>query len=307
MEKIEIKKQRTNILVLNYAYKLSKKYFKIEINPKNISAKLQYDVRSNLFESFQLINNEKRRGSTPLSVFKFRNLFVPLLKKNSNHINKLNIFRITLRSLKFINNFIIKDLFVETNITYKQLVYRMKTLKFISSRNKFFKSMLKNKIKKPFFPKEFYERLLIIRKESKKKRRSSVIQMSKSSLTIDMKKNNIYLHNESLINNKEHTLLRTKEIKSQIESRLKNELEKLVYSIKDSNFSQFKTIIEQFAIPPNTTDKHGNTLLSIAIQANSFQIANYLLNAGADPNISNVIYIYLIFFRIKEIILFIMR
>ena len=327
MEKIEIKKQRTNILVLNYAYKLSKKYFKIEINPKNISAKLQNDVRSNLFESFQLINNEKRRGSTPLSVFKFRNLFVPLLKKNSNHINNLNIFRITLRSLKFINNFIIKDLFVETNITYKQLVYRMKTLKFISSRNKFFKSMfkkktvfsikskiekiknndIKDKIEKPFFPKEFYERLLIIRKESKKKRRSSVIQMSKSSLTIDMKKNNIYLHNESLINNKEHTLLRTKEIKSQIESRLKNELEKLVYSIKDSNFSQFKTIIEQFAIPPNTTDKHGNTLLSIAIQANSFQIANYLLNAGADPNISNVIYIYLIFFRIKEIILFIMR
>ena len=144
MEKIEIKKQRTNILVLNYAYKLSKKYFKIEINPKNISAKLQNDVRSNLFESFQLINNEKRRGSTPLSVFKFRNLFVPLLKKNSNHINKLNIFRITLRSLKFINNFIIKDLFVETNITYKQLVYRMKTLKFIS-RNKFFKSMFKKK------------------------------------------------------------------------------------------------------------------------------------------------------------------
>ena len=119
--------------------------------------------------------------------------------------------------------------------------------------------------------------------------------MSKSSLTIDMKKNNIYLHNESLINNKEHTLLRTKEIKSQIESRLKNELEKLVYSIKDSNFSQFKTIIEQFAIPPNTTDKHGNTLLSIAIQANSFQIANYLLNSGADPNISNVKYIYIIF------------
>jgi hypothetical protein len=325
MEKTEIKKQRTNIVFLNYAYKLSKKYFKIEINPKNISAKLQNDVSSNLFESFQIVNNEKRRGSTPLSVFKFRNLFVPLLKKNSNHINKLNIFRITLRSLKFINNFIIKDLFVETNITYKQLVYRMKTLKFIS-RNKFFKSMfkkktvfsikskiekiknkdIKDKIEKPFFPKEFYERLLIIRKESKKKRRSSAIQMSKSSLTIDMKKNNIYLHNESLINNKEHTLLRTKEIKSQIESRLKNELEKLVYSIKDSNFSQFKTIIEQFAIPPNTTDKHGNTLLSIAIQANSFQIANYLLNAGADPNISNVIYIYLIFFRIKEIILFIM-
>ena len=125
--------------------------------------------------------------------------------------------------------------------------------------------------------------------------------MSKSSLTIDMKKNNIYLHNESLINNKEHTLLRTKEIKSQIESRLKNELEKLVYSIKDSNFSQFKTIIEQFAIPPNTTDKHGNTLLSIAIQANSFQIANYLLNAGADPNISNVIYIYKFFFLIMHL------
>ena len=131
--------------------------------------------------------------------------------------------------------------------------------------------------------------------------------MSASSLTIDMKKNNIYLMNESLINNKEHTMLRTKEIKSQIESRLKSELEKLVYCIKDLNFYAFKRIFEQFAVPPNTTDKHGNTLLSIAIQANSFQIANYLLNSGADPNISNVKYIFIIYlFRIKEIILFIM-
>ena len=125
--------------------------------------------------------------------------------------------------------------------------------------------------------------------------------MSAASLTIDMKKNNIYLMNESLINNKEHTMLRTKEIKSQIESRLKSELEKLVYCIKDLNFYQFKTIFEQFSVPPNTTDKHGNTLLSIAIQSNSFQIANYLLNAGADPNISNVIYIYKFFLEKRKL------
>ena len=325
MEKNENEKERTNIVDLKYAYQLSKKYFKIQINPKNISAKLENGVPSNLFESFQIVNDVKRRGSTPLSIFQFRNLFVPSTKKNSNYLNKLNVFRITLRSLKYINTFILKDYLVEKNSKYKQLVYQMKTIKFIASRNKIFKSMfkkktmftikskmekknneLKDKYEKPFFPKEFYNRRLKKIRNSKIKRRTSLIQMSAASLTIDMKKNNIYLMNESLINNKEHTMLRTKEIKSQIESRLKSELEKLVYCIKDLNFYQFKTIFEQFSVPPNTTDKHGNTLLSIAIQSNSFQIANYLLNAGADPNISNVIYIYKIFFRKKEIILFIM-
>ena len=121
-----------------------------------------------------------------------------------------------------------------------------------------------------------------------------------------MKKNNVYKKNESLINNKDHIVLRTREIKSQIESKLKNELEKLVYYIHELNFYEFKLMFEKYSISPNLIDKHGNTLLSLSVQSNCFQITNYLLNSGADPNISNVNFFFLIFFRIKEIILYIM-
>jgi hypothetical protein len=165
-----------------------------------------------------------------------------------------------------------------------------------------------DKYDKPFLPKSFFDRIKKVKR--KRKRLSTIIPISATSLTTDMKKLNIYLKNESLINNKEHTMLRTIEIKSQIESQLNNEIEKLIYCIKDLNFPQFKIIFEQYALSPNIQDKNGNTLLSLAVQSNSFQIANYLLNVGADPNISNVRIIKLnfnyLFFREREIIHFIM-
>ena len=148
------------------------------------------------------------------------------------------------------------------------------------------------KRKSIYFPKQFYQRDKIIqnieKKEKKeKKRRSSIFKLT-NTLTSDMKKNNIYKKNESLIDNKEHIILRTREIKCQIESKLKNELEKLVYFIHDLNFYEFKLMFEKYSISPNLIDKHGNTLLSLSVQSNCFQITNYLLNSGADPNISNV-------------------
>ena len=148
------------------------------------------------------------------------------------------------------------------------------------------------KRKSIYFPKKFYQRDKIIqnieKKEKKeKKRRSSIFKLT-NTLTSDMKKNNIYKKNESLIDNKEHIILRTREIKCQIESKLKNELEKLAYFIHDLNFYEFKLMFEKYSISPNLIDKHGNTLLSLSVQSNCFQITNYLLNSGADPNISNV-------------------
>ena len=103
-----------------------------------------------------------------------------------------------------------------------------------------------------------------------------------------------YKKQESLINNKFHTLIKTREIKEEITQAFKTEQERLVYSIKDSNFTLFKSIYEKFFTDPDIEDKDGNTLLSLAVQANCFQIVDYLLNAGADLNISNV-RIYLFF------------
>ena len=62
--------------------------------------------------------------------------------------------------------------------------------------------------------------------------------------------------------------------------------------------SIFLALCDFFNLPrllyPDIEDKDGNTLLGLAVQANCFQIVDYLLNAGADLNISNV-RIYLFF------------
>ena len=327
----ELCKEWTNIVHLKYAYRLSENYFKISLNPKTLFSKLENKNSVNIFESFKLEKKDnKRRGSFPALSFKF-NLLNPLLKKKSTFHSK--IFRLTTKSIKYINTFLLKDCHKDEQLkVYKLLVNRIQMLfpeKKRRYKNYFWKKSAiainikdKDKIKKqvnkdsidkydkPFLPKSFFERIKKLKIKRKRKRLSTIIPISVTSLTKDIKKMNIYLTNESLINHKEHTMLRTIEIKSQIESQLNNEIEKLIYCIKDLNFPQFKIIFEQYALSPNIQDKNGNTLLSLAVQSNSFQIANYLLNVGADPNISNVRIIKLnfnyLFFREREIIHFIM-
>lgn len=275
----------TNIVHLKYAYKLSRDNFKINLTPKNISYKLENGFNINIFENFKL-DNIDYKIYTPIKLDSSK-------KKNLNH---LNIVRLTLTSLKFINNFLLNDRLIEKKkfLLNIQLIFR----KFMLIKNKTRKEKQKKQTNKVSiiekhktinFPKEFFKREKIIQNIEKrdKKKHSSIFKIP-NSITLDMKKNNVYKKNESLINNKDHIVLRTREIKSQIESKLKNELEKLVYYIHELNFYEFKLMFEKYSISPNLIDKHGNTLLSLSVQSNCFQITNYLLNSGADPNISNV-------------------
>jgi ankyrin repeat protein len=98
---------------------------------------------------------------------------------------------------------------------------------------------------------------------------------------------------DSLLN-KESVLSKTESLKQTFSKTLKTNLEKIVYFIKDSNFTGFKSLYEKFCNNPDIIDKNGDSLLNLAVQANNFQIVDFLLNEGADPNISNV-RIYLIF------------
>ena len=58
-------------------------------------------------------------------------------------------------------------------------------------------------------------------------------------------------------------------------------------------------MFEKYSISSNLINKHGNTLLSLSIQSNCFQITNYLLNSVADPNISSVRFLFFLFFQKK--------
>jgi hypothetical protein len=94
---------------------------------------------------------------------------------------------------------------------------------------------------------------------------------------------------------KENTLFRTNEIKSNILQILKSPPEMLSFHILDGNFGKFKEIFEKYKINVDTVDKDRNSLLNLAVQSNSLEIAEFLLNMGADVNLQNVIIInYLI-------------
>ena len=318
------KKQFKNIILFSYATQLSEKYFPINLNPKNINNKLENESKIKLLDNFSIIS---KRNTNVL-----RNSLTKVVTFVGKKMNKLssvssNIICLNGHSIKFLNAFLIKDfynkrtkckekvtfqtnyikkLYFQKSSTRKKTLYRKTFRKgsnlnlkydFLNKYNNNNISPRNNKLikyDKPIFTKYFYKRKKFKQKIIKRKS-IEMVPISSTSLSVEMKKNNIYLFTDSLINNKEHTLLRTIEIKTILESKLHDELEKLIYSIKDLNFPLFKKIFEQYTVSPNLHDQKGNTLLSLAVQSNCFQIINFLLNIGADPNICNVKYIFFIF------------
>ena len=77
------------------------------------------------------------------------------------------------------------------------------------------------------------------------------------------------------------------EYKNYIISSLKA-VERAIFYVKDRNFPFFKKIFEEKNLSPDIRDDNGNPLLILAVQSNSFQTVNYLLNKGANPNIQNL-------------------
>lgn len=105
----------------------------------------------------------------------------------------------------------------------------------------------------------------------------------------NLKSKKLYL-NFSVFN-KNNMLCKTNKIKSKILTSLKSHIETLFFYIKDRNYPQFKETYEKYLIDPGIKDYEGNSLLSLAVQCNCFQIVNFLLNMGADPNELNVSFI----------------
>ena len=325
--KKKIKKIMKNIILYNYACNLSEIYFTLNLFPKALRIKLEIDSQTNFIDNFSL-NHQRRRSSIQMDdISKLSTIFFELkpTKKNSEN----TIIRISKKSIKYVNEFMILDFYNLTSKTYeivnKEIInnnndINIRKVLFIPKQQKksvFGKSIRSSKIKfeflynklntentspkmnknnfdKPLFSKIFYKRnhfkqkIKQLIKPKIKNKIKNKMPATKRSVIADMKKNNIFLYTDDLINNKEHTLIRTLEIKTVLESKLKDELEKLIYSIKDSNYILFRQIFEQYTISPNTQDKKGNSLLSLAVQSNCFKIVNFLLNSGANPNISNV-------------------
>jgi ankyrin repeat protein len=87
---------------------------------------------------------------------------------------------------------------------------------------------------------------------------------------------------------KENSVYRTHEIKSNMLCNLKTALQKLYFHTKDGNFIKFKEIYEKSKLNVDSIDQNGNSLLSLAVQCGCYEVAEYLLNCGADVNSQNV-------------------
>jgi ankyrin repeat protein len=97
--------------------------------------------------------------------------------------------------------------------------------------------------------------------------------------------------------NKESMLFRTHEIKSRILKKSQHDpKQSLFFFIKDDNFQKFKEVLEKKKLNLEETDDEGNTLLNVAVQCNSYSIANYLINNGANVNTQNVRKYFNLFF-----------
>ncbi len=98
-----------------------------------------------------------------------------------------------------------------------------------------------------------------------------------------------YIKNNLGAINKNNMIYRVNQLKSEKINSLEN-IEKCFFYVKDRNFQGFKMIFESEKLHPDICDENGNSLLCLAVQANCFQIVDYLLNIGANPNIKNYNY-----------------
>ncbi len=79
-------------------------------------------------------------------------------------------------------------------------------------------------------------------------------------------------------------------LKYKLLQSLKSHVDEIIFYIKDRNYPGFVQTFEKYKVSPDTKNYEGESLLSLAVQSNSFQIVNYLLNVGATPNTKNKLY-----------------
>jgi hypothetical protein len=87
---------------------------------------------------------------------------------------------------------------------------------------------------------------------------------------------------------KENTIFRTMEIKSSMLESLKLPFDRLAFCIKDNNLKAFVETLHKCKIQLEIKDENGNTLLNLAVQANTYEISNYLIILGAKVNTQDV-------------------
>lgn len=141
-----------------------------------------------------------------------------------------------------------------------------------------------------FLTNSFFSR----KKGKNKKIEKFQIQIPFDKMTLEEQET---LLNANMIRNtssKVKTIMKTHEIKAQIQNSCKTIYETMIFIIKNGNFSDFMRKFETSEINVNYQDLNGNTFLIFAVCSNSFLVVKFLIEKGANPNIANVSYNYLL-------------
>ena len=248
-----------SIMIVNkkYNFNIIKNFYSIEYNyilNKLEKHKLKLDGKSKEFLKQNTFNMKT-------FVKKRTNKFLRIPSQRSNHEH--NTLR-SLRSFRSMKSFYENDS-LSSNI--KHLIYKS----------------LKNN--------EFYKRNKIFHIVHHKGKSTPIIFNFHLNKKED--EDSIEENNGKKINNKykfqmsqNNMVFKVNEYKNCIINSLKA-AEKAIFYIKDRNFPFFKKIFEEKNLNPDIRDDNGNPLLILAVQSNSFQTVNYLLNKGANPNVQN--------------------
>ena len=288
-------------LINSIIQKLNENYKKIHWTKTKINIKknqrLSVNIFSNNFKSIdknklQTINendNKNKINNNNIINYNNNNFYNNFYNNNNynsnnnnnNNNNYNNFHRVSSLDSKFMSKFLMNT--TKNFNKYSQFNYYINPLKSILTENFYIRQKKKKKNTKTFSHP----------KRKKNSRNNSVFDIF-SNVDNNKKINRNYNPYKTEYNmNKYLTLLKTNEIKSQYSNNLKNDIDRIIYAIKDMNYTLFTQLYEQYINDPNIEDNLGNTLLNLAVQSNCFSITNFLLNQGADPNIANVRIIFI--------------
>ena len=252
-----------SLMIINkrYNFNIIKNFYSIEYN--SFLNKLEKNKSNDdNAKSKQLLKQNTFNMKT--FVKKRTNKFLKMPSQRSNHEH--NTLR-SLRSFRSMKSFYEND---DLNTNVKYLI---------------FKSLKNN---------EFYKRNKIYHIVHHKGKSTPVLfnfhlnkNDNEDSIEENINDNNHVNHKYKFHMTQNNMVYKVNEYKNYIISSLKA-AEKAIFYIKDRNFPFFKKIFEEKNLNPDIRDDNGNPLLILAVQSNSFQTVNYLLNKGANPNIQNL-------------------
>ena len=277
------------------------KYFDVNIMKEIEERYLEHDFfqlkenKKTIINNFQIKTcSLKRSYNLKLKENKFLSKLIPFLKRlpAKDFYYILNFHQIDYEYFIIPEPNSVKIGDVKLRLPFEHLGPKNK----INNRRRSIQNNFKNYVSKDDKSKNIENILKKALKQNNYFIRFSKINRKKNRISTFTLKNSFTIH-EKLIQknfqssiNKINMITKANHLKYKLLQSLKSHVDEIIFYIKDRNYPGFVQTFEKYKVSPDTKNYEGESLLSLAVQSNSFQIVNYLLNVGATPNTKNKFY-----------------